>query len=212
VDIRDSSKLSEKHYRPKLAKLYRAYLSEVVAIMEGEQLCLEINIIGDGVSGIFSTSVNLHADTVLETAAKIMSLVKILNFKFRKNNIESVRIGMGISWGRALMVKAGCAGSGINDVVWMGNVVNEASKLASRAGKTNGLALPIWFQLGQSVLESHLIVSKSFYDKLSRHNQDRLYQDGGTCYQGIVNDSEMESWYERNCRQSFSKKLLYSPY
>lgn len=34
VDIRDSSSLPTKHKRPTLAKIYRSYISEVVAINE----------------------------------------------------------------------------------------------------------------------------------------------------------------------------------
>jgi class 3 adenylate cyclase len=41
-----------------------------------------------------------------------------------------IRSGIGMSYGRALMIKAGFNGSGINDVVYMGDVVNRASKLA----------------------------------------------------------------------------------
>lgn len=39
------------------------------------------------------------------------------------------RVGIGLAYGRALMIKAGYKGSTINEVVWMGDVVNEASKL-----------------------------------------------------------------------------------
>lgn len=55
IDIHGSSSLTNEHRRPKLAKLYRSYLSEVVAVMNGNEKCAEINIIGDGVSGIFDT-------------------------------------------------------------------------------------------------------------------------------------------------------------
>lgn len=33
------------------------------------------------------------------------------------------------------MVKAGYSGSGINDVIWMGDVVNTACHLANKAGR-----------------------------------------------------------------------------
>ena len=37
VDIRESSKLPSQYRRPALAKLYRAYISEMVAIMNGNE-------------------------------------------------------------------------------------------------------------------------------------------------------------------------------
>ena len=79
VDMRGSSSLSDEHRRPKLAKLYRSYISEIVAIMNGDVNCAEINIVGDCVSGIFNTPYRYQIDSVLETAAKISSLINVLN-------------------------------------------------------------------------------------------------------------------------------------
>src|SRR5687768_18520598 len=55
VDMRDSSKLADKHRRPTLAKLYRAYISELVALFNADPLCKEVNIHGDAVSGDFDS-------------------------------------------------------------------------------------------------------------------------------------------------------------
>jgi class 3 adenylate cyclase len=55
VDIRESSKLPNLYRRPALAKLYRAYISEMVAIMNGNEQAREINIVGDGVWAVFNT-------------------------------------------------------------------------------------------------------------------------------------------------------------
>jgi len=46
-----------------------------------------------------------------------------------------IRAGIGVEYGRVLMIKAGYRGSNINDVVWMGDAVNRASELSSYAGK-----------------------------------------------------------------------------
>ena len=42
IDIVDSSKLTDGHKRPTLAKMYRAFLSECVAIMNSWEMCKEI--------------------------------------------------------------------------------------------------------------------------------------------------------------------------
>src|SRR5680860_1119371 len=44
VDIRDSSKLPDIYNRPALAKLYRAFISEMVSIMNGNAKARAINI------------------------------------------------------------------------------------------------------------------------------------------------------------------------
>ena len=54
VDIRESSKLPSKYKRPVLARLYRSYISEVVAVINGNQYCAEVNINGDCVWGVSS--------------------------------------------------------------------------------------------------------------------------------------------------------------
>lgn len=130
ADIRSSSSLTDIHRRPKLAKLYRAFISEVVAVNNGNPFCAEINIVGDCVSGVFNSTSKIAINSVFDTAAKICSLIDVINCKFKKRNIEQIKVGIGISYGKALMIKAGYSGSGINDIVWVGDVVNEASHLS----------------------------------------------------------------------------------
>lgn len=64
------------------------------------------------------------------------SLVGYLNRKLSKLDLENIQIGIGLDYGRALIVKAGHPGTKINEVVYMGDVVNRAAKLASKGNKT----------------------------------------------------------------------------
>jgi class 3 adenylate cyclase len=181
VDIRESSQLPDKHYRPKLAKLYRAYISEVVAAMNGNSDCAEISIVGDGVLGIFNSPLKSSIDEVFGTAAKISSIIDILNYKLKKNDIKEITVGIGMSYGRALMIKAGFSGSKINEVVWMGDVVNEASKLASY-GNAN-------------FSNYEIMVSDLFYDNLIEENKALLTKNYQTnCYHGNVINIGMNDW------------------
>lgn len=135
IDIVDSSKLTDGHKRPTLAKMYRCFLSECVAIMNSYTICKEININGDCVWGVFETPNISDVDKVTDVAAKLNSMIRILNYKLEKKNYEKINVGIGIDDGLALMVKAGYSGSGLNDVIWMGDVVNSACHLANRAGR-----------------------------------------------------------------------------
>ena len=135
VDIRGSSELPNRYKRPTLARLYKSYISEIVAIMNGYEICKEINIVGDCVSGIFEATKKVHSQSMLEVAAQINSLVHSLNYKLEKRGKERIKIGIGVSYGRALMIQAGFNSSGIKDVVWMGKVVNNASNLCNIGGK-----------------------------------------------------------------------------
>lgn len=69
IDIRDSSKLPENHKRPVLGKLYRAYLSECVAVINGDPNCREVFINGDCVSGVLNTPCTSDIDRAFSTAA-----------------------------------------------------------------------------------------------------------------------------------------------
>ena len=186
VDIRDSSELPKKHKRPTLAKIYRSYISEVVAIMNGNLDCSEIRIEGDSVSGIYNTPQKSQIDGMFGDAARINSLVKVLNCKYKKRNITEIKVGIGMDYGRALMIKSGYSGSGLNEIVWMGDVVNGASKLCGKANKD-------W--------ESEVIfASDVIYSNLNEHNQ-KLMKKNYThdCYHGNVINLAMEEWHKENC-------------
>lgn len=136
IDIRDSSKLSE-HYaqRRTLGKLYRAYVSECVAVLNGNPRCSQVFIQGDCVSAVFDTPNREAVNDVFRLVASLNSVVKLLNFRLQRRGLTAIRVGIGIDTGRALMLKAGFHGSGINDVIWMGDVLNRASHLCHAANK-----------------------------------------------------------------------------
>ncbi len=187
IDIVDSSKLTDGHKRPTLAKMYRSFLSECVAIMNSWTMCKEISINGDCVWGVFETPYKSDVDNVILVAAQLNSMVKILNYKLRKKEYDTISIGIGIDDGRALMVKAGYSRSGINDVIWMGDVVNSACHLANKAGRN---------------ARETIIVTSQVYNNLNEHNKGLLnsYTDGYvTRYEGDIISLDMEKWYKENC-------------
>jgi len=157
VDIRNSSELPKKYKRPALAKLYRAFISEVVAILNGATACREINIVGDCVWAVYNTPYKADINTVFSLGAEVSSLIDVLNCKSAKRDYDPIAVGIGMSWGRALMIKAGYAGSGINDVVYMGDVVNEAAKLASHGNETHA--------------DKETMVSNNFRSNLARRTR-----------------------------------------
>lgn len=137
IDIRKSSNLTDSHTRPVLSKLYRAFISEAIAALQSISTCSRIEIQGDCVSGIFNTTTKKDIGELFDVSAQIVSMINILNYKFSKKNITNIAAGIGISYGRALMIKAGLKGSGENGVVWIGDVVNKASKLSGGYNKIN---------------------------------------------------------------------------
>ena len=185
IDIRKSKDLPSKHIRPVLAKIYKTYISEVVAVMRGNLDIFEISIEGDCVWGVFDTPNKSNIDNVFSTAAQISSLLDILNVKYKKKGYSEITIGIGLSWGESLYIKAGYKGSGINEVVWLGELVGEAAKLCSYGNRNYN--------------DAEMMVSGDFYSNLNEHNkkllQSSTYQN---CYEGNVISSNMNKWVEDN--------------
>lgn len=93
-----------------------------------------------------------------------------------------------MDYGRALMVKAGYSGSGLNDIIWMGDVVNSACHIANKAGRDG---------------KKTLVVSSCIYSNLNEHNQKLLNTttiDWTTYYEGNVINTAMDEWYDEHCK------------
>ena len=191
VDIRDSSSLPEVHQKRVLAKLYRSYISELTAIMQSYENCKEVNIVGDCVNGIFTCNCKDDVMQPFQAAYTINSIVEVINMKAGKKGYNSIRIGIGLAKGKALMVQAGYKGSGLNDVIWMGDVVNYASHLCDKANKE-----------GNSVIN----ISEDVYNDLEGFtgHENKPYQGMFRCpwgkdyYTGNVIRVSIEEWLNAN--------------
>lgn len=187
IDIRGSSNLPSLHTTPVLGKIYRAYISECVALLNTYRQCKEIFIAGDCVSGIFDTPLNEDVVAALLAAASLNSLIAHLNYRLEIKGYTAISCGIGISYGRALMLKSGYNGSGVNDVVWMGNVVNDASNLCHQGNKG-----------GRSPVQ----VATAVYQKQEQRIKNLLVPVGGnifyatgiTHYEGDICNIGMRDW------------------
>jgi class 3 adenylate cyclase len=136
---------------------------------------------------VFDTPDKANINEVFSLAARLASLVKTLNYKLRMHNIDPIAVGIGVAYGRALMTKAGYSGSQINDVVWIGEVVNDASHLAAYANSSRQ--------------DKEVMVSRVFYHNLDDKNKGLLeLNTDRDCYQGNVINLAMEAWYDTNCK------------
>ena len=189
IDIVGSSDMTDSNKRPTLAKIYRSFISEATAILNDTGLkCKEISINGDCVWGVFETPYKADIDSVLSASACLNSMIKILNYKLEKKGYTPISVGIGADYGRALMVKAGYSGSGLNDVIWMGDVVNSACHIANKAGRDG---------------RNPILVSSVIYSNLKEDNQKLLSKtliDGETYYSGDIVNINMDNWYDENCK------------
>ena len=181
VDIRDSSTMTDEIKRPVLAKIYRSFISEMVALFNENSITKEVNIHGDCVWCVCDTPYKSDIDELFSMAARACSLVDILNYKLEKKGYTTYSVGVGMDYGRALMIKAGCDGSGLNDVVWMGDVVNQACHLSNDANS--------------GYFDKRVFLSNIIYNNLNEDNKKLCSKDvGRDIYQANVVNIAMNDW------------------
>lgn len=189
VDIRDSSGLTEEHKRPALAKIYRSFISEMVAVLNSSIWVREVNIVGDCVWAVYNTPTKDCIDDVFTVVCYANTLKKLLNAKLSKKDYGPLNFGIGVEYGRALMIKAGYNGSGIHDVIYMGDVVNRAAHLAHKAGRSYWDNDPIWAGevFAQNLKSDNANFLKATYES-----------DVGNVRKGSVIISGMNAWIDEN--------------
>ncbi len=189
VGMRESSALAAECDLPTLAKLYRSYISEIVAVMHLSERCVEINVQGDSVCGVFDTPHKPHVDSTFLTAVQCRTLVKVLNCRLRKYGYGPIRAGIGMHYGRALMIKAGYAGSGMHDIVYMGEVVNAARALSDEAATAE--------------FSDPIVLSELVHHNLNDGDKDLctgpMQRANRAVYTSSAVNSPMQDWIDANC-------------
>lgn len=139
IDIRKSTQLNFAHPEETLAKLYATFIRSMLKAAEffGGKVR---NINGDRVMVVFDT-----ADcflTAMSTATLMNSVAsEIIDKYFTQDSFEC---GIGIDYGKMLVVKTGTVKQGdenqfYKSFVWLGKPANLASKLTDLANKENVL-------------------------------------------------------------------------
>lgn len=178
IDIIGSSKLTSSHTKPVVAKIYRSFISECTAILNSEEICEEININGDCVWGAFKADCVDDYGIVFHVAASLNSLLGWMNWELNRYGYRQIEAGIGVADGSVLIVKAGYPGSAINDLIWMGDAINQACHLANIAGR-NGL--------------EPILMTKSIVSRVNKHRQSLVYPiNNSNVYGGNFVATEME--------------------
>lgn len=196
VDIVKSSEIIDKEDDIKVSKILRSFSSEIISIMNSSDNVREIGIRGDCVYGIFNTPSQNDTYELLEISAYINTCIKMLNKVFKKYNLKQIYVGIGISIGEDLIVKAGRKGTGINDRIWIGSAVVKACNLANIAGRN-----------GKSVMAFSKIAYDNFInimiDKIKDNNENEIrewfkYDAYSNAYFANIVYPSYEEWIENN--------------
>ncbi len=171
VDIRNSSALFADEDKEKVSKVIRSFTSEIIEILRNDDNLREIGIRGDCVYAIYTTP---QKDDVYEVANKtfyINTYMKMLNKLLLERSLPEIKVGVGMSTDKELVVKAGRKDVGINNKVWIGKAVTTASNLSS-LGNKNGRKSLVYSSCSYS----------NFIDKLKEKNEEKTPEDWFTYY------------------------------
>ena len=184
IDMRGSKDYAKNHRRPVLAKVYRSYISELVAVLNSLDKVRELYIEGDCVWAVYNTPTKTDIDNVFSIASKANSLIDTINVKLRKKKYTEIKAGIALHYGETLMIKAGYKGSNINEVTWIGNLVSDTAYLCSKANRYNS---------------KKILYSNVFYSNLKTENQKMLNKNNTLdCYEGNIVNTAMNNWVTQN--------------
>lgn len=138
VDLRDSTNLFSDKTDVDIAKVIRGFTSEIIEILKkdaDDTELKEIGIRGDCVYAIYSTPNKGDIYDIAYRAFYINTYMNMLNKLLQKRGLPSIKAGIGLATKETLAVKAGRKSSGINNLVWIGEAVAKAAKLADLGNK-----------------------------------------------------------------------------
>jgi len=197
IDIRKSTELFQNENKTVVARIIRSFTSECIEILSGNGNQREIGIRGDCVYAIYSTPQQHDINGIMNLVAQINTLIKMLNKLFEEKSFQTISVGIGVSAAKELVVKAGRKGSGINNKVWIGSAVTEASKLSGygNTGSVFNLINPI---VVSNVVYINIIEVDKEWDE--KNLLSLVTIDGKHCYHGDFINTDFNEWIERGMK------------
>lgn len=166
VDIISSTELIENKNELEVSKILRAFSSEVISIMNNSENARQIGIRGDCVFGVFSVPKQNDVYELSRITFYINDLVKMLNKLLTKYGYSTIEVGIGMAIGKDLVIKAGKKGTGINDMIWIGDSVVKACNLGNIAGRD-----------GNKTIAFSSLAYSNFIDEMVKNNSEKSAEE-----------------------------------
>lgn len=179
VDIRDSTSYFKDKKPEQKARILRAFHGEVIRILKQNAKYRQIGIRGDCVYAIFSSDKQEDLQEIFDEAAMINTYQEMFQKILSNYNMPTFKVGIGLGASKTLIVKAGVKGSGINDFIWIGDAVVDASNLSS-LGNKNGRA-PI-------------IMDSCFYENIKGFKANADHKNDSYCKKIGVDKMGKDIW------------------
>lgn len=137
IDIIDSTKLFKEVEKELLARILRTFFREIIIILKSNSNYRQIGIRGDCVYAIYSAPTEEELSDILINAIEINTFQKMFQKILQQNQFINFKIGIGLGASETLIIRSGKKKGEINDNIWIGDAVIDASKLSSEAGRNN---------------------------------------------------------------------------
>ncbi|MBF9017180.1 MULTISPECIES: adenylate/guanylate cyclase domain-containing protein [unclassified Oceanispirochaeta] len=193
IDIRDSSDLFTDEDKEKVSKIIRSFSSEIIEILRKNENLREIGIRGDCVYSIFTTPQKSDIYDILQMSFYINTFMKMINKLLDDKDFPNIKVGIGISTSKELVVKAGRKDTGINSKVWIGDAVTKASNLSSLGNRDGYKSIVISYCTYDNIIDQMVKDSgeeaKNWFNKRNTNKY-------GTIYDANIVKSTFDKWID----------------
>ena len=196
VDMKNSSELF-KSKDEKLARLLRAFTSEIITIFQNFSKYSQIGIRGDCVYAIYSTPKKDDLNEIFYIAAYVNTFIKMFNKLLSENKYSTIGVGIGLGCDKELIIKAGRSGTGINDKIWIGKAVVDAANLSSVANR-HGYKKIAMNSCFYNIIKDFSNNKKEWFNHISSSK----YFDGDF-YECDVIKTEFNKWIEDGMKNGY---------
>lgn len=194
IDIRNSTEMfSDSRDREETVRAVRAFTSEIIEILRGDDLEREMGIRGDCVYAVYTTPKQNDINDLFTKACWVNTYLKMSNSLLSKHGFDTIRAGIGLATGHDHVIKAGRKNVGINATVWVGEAVAMASKL-SAYGDKNGINRIVCSSLFYSNMIELLEKENPSKNPASWFHTSPYLPSGATHSDVVI--SEMNDWIE----------------
>jgi class 3 adenylate cyclase len=181
-DLKKTAALFSNHSIGTVARIIRTYISEITAVLKSLPKCKGVVLDGDNIYGIYEASLTSGLDNIFALAVIGKSILEIMNHKLNSRGMPSVGAGIGIDFGRVLMVKTDF--KTVQEPVWLGDVIYFAARLSHLANQTEG--------------GSHIFLSRLVYHHLSKEYQGFCQPNEPlACYQSTATYDPVSHWLQK---------------
>lgn len=128
IDMRDSTEVLNKHNKPTIAKIHKAYLYTTVKIaksLNGEVRSFN----GDSVLAFFQGNSKDALSNAVKAAMQIRYMIASTDSGINNllSKYSAVNFGIGLDYGNILCAKVGVGGdNNTKDLIWIGNSINKS--------------------------------------------------------------------------------------